>query len=459
MPAIVTVNVSQVVASAPSQLQRTGAVISEGATILGLGTNYFLGAESDLPPILLPDDPLVGATWGSFTVTITTTRTIPYPNGTQIGVYVKGVVPTAYNTPYVIATVTSANTFTYPLADNPGVVTTEGVWNYYAVTELTAMVHTFFAQNNSFSAFAGGTVTNRGSQGVYVLECGGAGVADAVANLGVYLTNPNPAFYSYLVTYNWDQNSDFLTLTENFNNTTGLHYFYVSTYPTTDGTDGYAYYTGSKCIYCGVQTWNNLYDMLPDVPLTEFTLAATFYVTLNYAPSAVNLVSPLEWHYLYSVTAATFSPTEQNAIIAGNANFVGTGASGGISNKLIAGGNFMDGNPFNYWYAIDWVIINQSLALSAAVITGSNTPTNPLYYNQAGINSLQKVAQAVMNNGVTFGMILSPVTVTATPFTTYVQQHPGDYATGTYAGLAATFTPQRGFAAITINLTATNIPA
>jgi hypothetical protein len=118
-----------------------------------------------------------------------------------------------------------------------------------------------------------------------------------------------------------------------------------------------------------------------------------------------------------------------------------------------------DGNPFNYWYAIDWLVINVSLSLSAAVINGSNTPTNPLYYNQAGINILQKTAQATVNSGITYGMILSPATVTAVPFTTYIAENPGDYATGTYSGLACTFTPARGFTAITIALTATNIPA
>jgi len=118
----------------------------------------------------------------------------------------------------------------------------------------------------------------------------------------------------------------------------------------------------------------------------------------------------------------------------------------------------MDLNPFNYWYCVDWLSINVAQALSAAIINGSNLPTNPLYYNQAGINTLQKVAQATVNNGISFGLILSPANVVATPFTTYVTQHPGDYATGTYNGLSLTFVPLRGFSSITIYLTASNIP-
>jgi hypothetical protein len=103
-------------------------------------------------------------------------------------------------------------------------------------------------------------------------------------------------------------------------------------------------------------------------------------------------------------------------------------------------------------------VINGTLALAAAVINGSNNPTAPLYYNQAGINTLQKVLQSTVNNGISFGMILSPATVTAIPFVTYTAQNPGAYAAGTYGGLACTFVPARGFTAITVYLTASNIP-
>jgi len=82
-----------------------------------------------------------------------------------------------------------------------------------------------------------------------------------------------------------------------------------------------------------------------------------------------------------------------------------------------------------------------------------------LYYNQAGINTLQKVAQATVNNAISFGLILSPAAVNAIPFSTYVAQYPGDYSTGTYNGLSCTFVPLRGFESITIYLTASNIPA
>ena len=183
-----------------------------------------------------------------------------------------------------------------------------------------------------------------------------------------------------------------------------------------------------------------------------------YWASLSYNPNASNLAHPFEYTYVYSVTPYVLTNTQQVTLLANGVNWVGTGAQGGISNTLIEGGTYMDLNPFNYWYCVDWLSINVAQSLSAAIINGSNLPTNPLYYNQAGINTLQKVAQATVNNGISFGLILSPANVVATPFTTYVAQHPGDYATGTYNGLSLTFVPLRGFSSITIYLTASNIP-
>ena len=161
----------------------------------------------------------------------------------------------------------------------------------------------------------------------------------------------------------------------------------------------------------------------------------------------------------YGVTPYVLTNSLQTTLKAAGVNWVGTGAQGGISNTLVLWGTTMDVNPWNYWYSVDWTAINVAEFLAAAVINGSNSPTNPLYYNQAGINTLQKVAQATVNNGISFGLILSPAKVVAVPFSTYVKQHPGDYSTGTYNGLSCTFVPLRGFESITIYLTASNIPA
>lgn len=354
MPQIVTVTVSQQVASAPSQLQKTGALISQGGTTLAPGTVALLSSLADLAPIV---------------------------SGSAV--------------------------------------------------ELTAMATTFFSQGNT--------------QAVYILELGSGTAAAGVAALTAYLANPSVTFYSYLVPLDWDVEPDAYALFSTYENTTAATYFYVTT-----STATYATWLTVKSVFAGLQS--------PDVPITEFSLAAMFHATLSYSPSASSLVSPLAWTYLYGVTPYVLSPSNQTLYLAAGLNWVGTGAEGGISNKLIVGGQFMDLHPFNYWYSVDWLVINVAQTLSAAVINGSNNPQNPLYYNQNGINTLQTVAQATVNNGISFGLILSPATVTAVPFTDYVAQNPGDYAIGRYAGLACTFVPARGFNTIVINLTATDIP-
>jgi len=378
MVQIVTVNVSQQVASTPSQLQRTGCFVTQG-----------------------------GTTTATYTCTLLTS-----------------------------------------LADLSSIISTGS-----AANELQAMANTFFAQGTSTA--------------VYVLELGAGipsvGVTElttyiqSLAGTGVGTSEYKPRFYSYLIPKEWDTEATFKPLTSEYANPTSQLYFYVTT--TTATYSGWEL-LGNKSVFAVLQSQS--------APTTEFDAAAFFHVALSYAPSASNLVSPMEWTYLYGVTPfSELTHTQQTTFYNAGLNWIGTGAEGGISNKVIVGGQFMDvnvddalgGNPFNYWYAVDWLSINGEQALAAAVINGSNNPTNPLYYNQSGINTLQGTLQAVVNRGIAFGMILSPCTVNAIDFTTYVAENPGDYAIGLYSGLSCTFVPARGFNAITVYLTASNIPA
>ena len=140
-------------------------------------------------------------------------------------------------------------------------------------------------------------------------------------------------------------------------------------------------------------------------------------------------------------------------------NIIGTGAEGNISNTIILWGTTMDGHDMTYWYSVDWVQIQSNLALSAAIINGSNNSQNPLYYDQNGVNRLKSVEQVVMNSAISFGLALSPVTVTAIPFAQYVTQNPSDYPAGIYRGLAVTYTPQRGFTQIVFNVLVAGFPS
>ena len=438
MPNIVNVVVSQQIASAPNTLQQTGAFISQGGTTLAAGSTQLLTQLSSLTSILRPATAISAITWSAEVVTVTTTTAHGIPSGDTVEIVIAGVAPTGYNGTFA-GTSTGTNTITYPLVTNPGSETTLGTLQLNSAVELQAMANTFFAQGSNTSVFVLELGANTVANGITALE------AYITANVGQPATSATPQFYSYLLPAEWDVTAA-QTMAKMYEGPTAQVYFYPTTTLAT-----YTGWEGIKSVVASVQS--------PSAPVTEFSAAAIFWTTLSYNPSASSLVSPLEYTYVYFVTPySTLTNTQQTLLLAAGVNWVGTGAQGGISNTLIEGGTTMDLNPFNYWYATDWLAINVAQALAAAIINGSNLPTNPLYYNQAGINTLQKVAQATTNNGISFGLILSPATVNAVPFVTYVEQHPNDYATGTYNGLSLTFVPARGFNSITIYLTASNIP-
>lgn len=310
---------------------------------------------------------------------------------------VSGCVPTVYNGTFVALTGTATDSLVYALATNPGSATTLGQVNASAGGSVTAT-----------------TTTNHG-----------VAVGEWFTIVGCVPIAYNGTFQAQL-------------------GTTGEYLVY--NVPDTIGSETVL---GSLL----ASYWNS-----SGVASTEFSLASVFWKTLSYQPSVTNQVPPLNLSFVSGVTPY---PTQGNSAILtklglASVNTIGTGAEGGISNTLIDNGVTQDGNPFNYWYAADWGSINLNLNVSNAVINGSNNPTNPLYYNQAGINALQKVAQAVMNSGVSFGLFLGPVYVSAVPFNTYIAASPSDYADGRYAGLSCTATPQRGFGQIIFNLVINN---
>lgn len=197
------------------------------------------------------------------------------------------------------------------------------------------------------------------------------------------------------------------------------------------------------------------------IPSTEFSVVSAFWRLLNYTPSAATQVTPFAFGYCYGVTP--FPTRGQGSLLstlkASYTNVIGTGAEGGISNTIILWGTTEDGHDMTYWYSVDWVQITSNEILSAVVINGSNNPANPLYYDQAGINTLVASELSVMKSAVSFGLALGTVSVTATPFVTYVSQNPTDYTAGIYRGISVSYTPQRGFTQIVINVNVVGFPA
>lgn len=535
---IVRVNVSEQIAPTPSKLQKTGAMISQGATTTSPGTKTLLKQKSDLTAVLKGALALTSVTWSGSVATATTAAAHGFETGDTMLITIAGETPSGYNGTF-LCTITGTSTFTYPLASNPGSQTVAGVYSVEDVAELTAMVNTFFDQGSQL--------------GVYVLELGNGSIADGVSFLGTWIDANPGVFYSYLVPRYWDANSSYLTFLADFEALDSKTYFFTTTTLQT-----YQSYTSlMKCVFAmieapaygvwpanvlsaisysaGVVTgttttahgvsvgqWFSIAGCTPSgyngtfkallgttgstlkyalasdpgaetvlgtllasqtsstgTPATEFGTAAPYFVTLNYAPSSTNRVTPLNLAFLFGVTPY---PTPGNAAILStlndaDINIISTGAAGGISNAILIGGSMLDAKPFNYWYSIDWAQIEGQRAVTAALINGSNNPINPIYYNQDGIKALQQVLGSVMASGISFGLVLNPIklvtlsaqdlqtaldagtfdgftVVNAIPFSSYVADNPDDYAAGIYNGLAVDYTPLRGFESITINITA-----
>lgn len=451
---IVNVNVSIVAAPAPSLLQNKGAIISVGGTTTAAGTSTLLTAPSGLTPILVAPAPITTITWAASVVTVTTTSPHGIPNTKVVNVTIAGVAapgPGTYNGTFA-ATSTGANTFTYPLASNPGTATVPGTWVAAAAAQLNQAVTTFFAQGSQ--------------QAVYVLELGLLATTDAVGALVTWLGNNPATYYAFLVPREWDINTAFLALLGSWETPTSKLYFFITT-----TISNYTSYTAvMKDAFLMVEA--------PTIGATEFTCAAPFFVAISQQPAPTNKVPPMSYQYLFGVTAY---PTAGNATIltqlkAANVNYVGTGAEGGIANTILLFGTTVDGKDFlKWWYGIDWVQINADLNLSNYIIQESNDKLNPLYYNQPGINRLQGVTASLMNTGVADGIVLGPIVLTAldqqtfinnvndgvyanqtpinaVPFTTYTTQNPNDYGNEIYNGLSVAMTPQLGFRQITFNL-------
>lgn len=455
---IVTVNVSQIVAPIPNTRQKTGAFVSQGATNLVAGTYSLLTQASDLTPLLNGALAISSLTWSGGVITATTTAPHGFTISDTIKLTIAGASPAGYNSTQV-CTITGASTFTYAHAGSLSTPATGSpTYTVEDVAELLAMTTTFFAQGSG--------------QGVYVLELGPGNAADGVTALQAFIASVPNFFYSYLLPRGWDGNGSYLTFLASFENTTAQTYFFTTT---TNGT--YTDYTPvMKCVYAAIEA--------PTIPATEFSLAADFWVTLHYAPSSTNKVTPLAFSFVYGVTPY---PTVGNsalftALKAAGVNWKATGAEGGLSNVIILWGTTMDVRPFNYWYSTDWAQINIDLAIANAVINGSNNPANPLDYNQNGIDRLQMVGASTLASGVTYGLILGRVVqsaldgpsfgaalddgdfagqaaINAIPFVPYNKANPSDYKNGVYNGFAVVMTPLRGFEQITFNVTVTDFVA
>jgi hypothetical protein len=431
-PTIVTVNTTVTRAPTVSQLQQSGAIVSAGGTTLAAGTYQYCGTLSQAQAILANPLAISGMAWSSGTVTVTTTAAIGLTSGQTFTTTIAGAVPAAYNGTYA-ATVTGANTFTFALTPNPGTETTPGTYTPPYSAFINNSATTFFAQGQSV--------------GFYILELGSATTAaTAITALQTWITgNSNPqVFYAYLVPASWDSASSAAlnTMTANYESPSGQTYFFITTTVTNLPT-----YATNKAVIAVVPS--------PTQASTEHQASQAFYQWLVNNPGSANPLAPMSYRYGFGVTpwSQNGNQTNINTVLTNYGNLILTGAEGGVSTATLFKGTTMDGEQASWWYGIDWFRIQVKQALANAVINGSNS-NPPLLYNQAGINTLQAIAQNVADSAVKFGCALS-ATVSAVPFSTYTTQNPSDYNNGIYNGLSAIVVGQNAFLTLTFQLDAT----
>lgn len=464
---ITVVNTTVLTGPTPSTLQRSGALISQGATTLTAGTFSLLTQPASLTPLLKGILGLASITCASTTATATASAVHGFTIGDTLLLTISGAVPTGYNGTFV-CTITTTTAFTFTVGSTLATATTAGSYTPEDVAELAAMTTTFFAQGSATS--------------VYVLELGAGNAADGITALGAWITANPGVFISYVLPHDWGVQSTFYTaFAINYTSPNAKTYFHITTTLAFWQANPTLFAATLKDVIVTIEAPTVAAAAAAGTP-TEFTAAAGLYNTLNLNPSPANQVTQGAYSFLYGVTP--YPQLGNSALFAqlntANINIVGTGAEGGISNTIWLYGSCLDGNDYNtFWYSSDNTQINLNLNTSNAVINGSNNSQAPLQYNQAGINRLQAVASSTMRSQIADGLALGTlvqtqltgaqfaaavaagtyagyVVVNAIPFTSYVTLAPGDYQIGKYAGLSVAYTPQLGFRQIIYNVEVQN---
>lgn len=459
--AIVNINVSVTNPPKPSQLLKSGVLVSVGGTTLAAGSTQLLTSKTDMTSIVRDAFTIQTIAWASNTVTVKLTEDHGLDSGDQLQVVIAGNTPAGYNGTFT-GTVAGVDTITYPLSTDPGLSTVVGTLQLYAASEIVQMNTSFWAQGTA--------------RAVYVLELGPVTNAEAVSNLGDFITedtalgNTNQQYFSYLVPRAFAPLASFKTLTGLYTAPNSLVYFFI----TTTLADYQAWKAlGYKSVFALVES--------PDKPDSEFSCAAPFQSALANDPGSANQVPPMAFRFMFGTTVypITGNSTVLKQLEDANINYIGSAAEGGLSNMMLMKGHMLDGNPFNYWYSVAWASINLEIDLANEIINGSNTNVNPLYYDQQGIDRLQKRALKTFRTGISYGLIIGTgigtrltatkfvenfnngdyageAVINAIPFNTYVADNESAYQQGDYGGFTGVMTPRRGFESITFNLNVTN---
>ena len=452
----------------PSQLQRSGALISLGGTTLSTGSYQYLNNPKALSSII--------SSAGNYQE-LQNMNTTFFAQGNLQGVYVLelGAQSTPQDGISALQTWITANPKvfyaycvpadwdTLPAPAEPTVTVT-------ADTSSTLPSGTYYTQIAYLNA--GGTIGQLSP--MVTSDVSSSDVDSLVVTSPSTLTGAT----AYLV-YMGTSSSDLYLQNGSSGTAIGTNYTQAAPIDTTTGTsttlaDLGNQFSGNtaKTFFCvntsvincaayGVMgadsVWAGYKAMIavapsPSAQSGEFTAAVWLYNIVVNNPGAANKLAPLQYRFAFGVTPwpATGYQNDIQTLADYGANWVGTGAEGGIGQNCIFKGTTSSLVQISEWYGLDWAGINTDQALANAVINGSNT-NPPLEYDQHGINLLAEVAQQKIDDAITFGCLQSG-TVSATPFATYYQQNPGDYPNGIYNGLSCSAVGQAGFLNLVFNL-------
>lgn len=468
---IVNLVTNLITSPAPTTMQQSGALISLGGTTITVGTYQFVGSLAEGTALL--------GTAGN-NAELLNMLTTYFAQGSSVGVFILELGAAATpsqgvgllntwmtdNPGIFYAYETPASWDTFPAPNSPVLTSSSGgtlpATTYYVKTTYinSAGYESLTSQEVSLSVLAdfvldvASPVTASGavSYNVYVSTTTGKETLqnNSPIAIGTSWTMPTTGLISGA-----SPSLTLSTLVNNYTSPSSTTYFVI----TTSVTNMLAYGTvNSSNEFSGYKS-AILFVPSPNAQSTEFGASALLYAIMSNNPSSANQLAPFQYRYAYGLTPwPTIGQNANiNTIINNNGNLIVSGAEGGVSNNIIFGGVAASGDQVSWWYGIDWTQIQMAQAITNSIINGSNSSA-PLLYDQTGIDTLEAVAQGVANNAVAFGCALS-ATVTATPFITYTQQNPSDYAKGIYKGFLATVVGQNGFLTITFYMDVVNFAA
>lgn len=317
------------------------------------------------------------------------------------------------------------------------------------ITSLTQATSAPVSATNDLLSFAIGFFGMGSGASFYVTELGSSATQ---AQINTFIQNNSGYYYIFVLpsVFTQNQNGSFAASQTLANQTACSYVMYPwSAYYLSDFTS-ISPPPGKGAIVCMASAINPANESEQNI-----FAGAMAYLYASLSPSAVTRVTPFNYSYLPGVLP-TYQPNDLTDIQtagAANVNFSTTAQFAGQGNVILLGGVTNDGNPISFWYGADYAYLNMVQALNLAIVQGANDQTNPLYYNQAGINRLLAAATASLQNAVSVGAIQSPFTINAVDFVDYITANPNAYQNGTYAGLSATVVPTRGFEQITFALT------